>query len=83
MQTATRSTIIWGDTYSLRANWADASSPIERETEDGWQPTGYQVADFAHSSEAAMREELRQAVVSGDDPDDWSDEIDAAIERMS
>ena len=46
---------IWGETYELRANWADAASSIESEREGDWCPTGYQVADFSHSDTAAMR----------------------------
>lgn len=77
---------IWGDTFRLRANWAEASSQVERETEDGWKQTGYQVADFCHSPERAMRRELEMACAwSLDDPGDPRNqvEISEAIEAMS
>ncbi len=82
MEATTITATIWSDTYSLRANWGDAASAIERETEGGWEPTGMQVADYRHSSEDAMRAELEAAVVaSGDDVDDadTAAEIDAAL----
>ena len=65
------STDFFGDIYRLRADWTQASSQIERDTEDGWAPTGWQVADFSHDDLMAMRQELRDAVrAGGDDPDD-------------
>jgi hypothetical protein len=74
---------LYGDFYEIRADWTEASSPIERgNDEDGWIGTGNQVADFAHDEHAAMRHELRDAVrAGGDDPDDIriSDEIEEAI----
>lgn len=76
---------IWGETYSLRANWAEASCPIERQTEDGWESTGMQVADYRHSAEAAMRAELEAALVAGgDDPDEPEnrDVIDTALAEI-
>ena len=72
---------IYGDIYSLRADWTQASSQIERDTEDGWEATGYQVAD-ADDDVAAMRRELRAAVrAGGEDPDEFeiSDEIEEAL----
>ncbi len=80
MKTIT-STDIYGDIYRLRADWTQASSQIERDTEDGWEPTGWQVADFSHDSAEAMRQELRDAVrAGGDDPDESeiADEISKA-----
>ncbi len=77
---------IWGDTYSLRANWAEASSQIERDTEDGWMDTGTQVADYRHSPEAAMRAELQQSAVAGGDDilnPNVAAEIDAALAEES
>ena len=64
---------------------ADAASAIERDTEDGWNPTGVQVADYGHSTEAAMRAELEAAAVaSGDDANDTdvAAEIEAALSSM-
>jgi len=76
------STLLYGDVFSIRANWAEASSQIERDTEDGWEATGNQVADFSHDEQAAMRYELINSVrAGGDDPDDprIADEIEEAL----
>ena len=82
----TISTDFFGDIYRHRADWTQASSQIERDTEDGWGPTGRQVADYSHDSAEAMRQELRDAVeAGGDDPDgsDMADEIfDATINSV-
>lgn len=75
------STELYGDSYQVRANWSEASSPIERDTEDGWEATGYQVAD-ADDDVGAMRRELRAAVrAGGDDPDECeiADDIEEAL----
>lgn len=80
---------IWGDTYSLSADFAEASCPIDRWVEDGefWEPTAYQVADFRHRPDEAMRAELRSsAIASGDDPiedTDIGEEIERAISDMT
>ena len=81
MSSTTTTTDLYGDLYTIRADWTQASSQIERDTGDGWEPTGRQVADFAHDSAEAMRQELRDAVrAGGDDPDDpdIADEINEA-----
>ena len=74
---------LYGDFFELRADWAQASSPIERGNhEDGWSGTGNQVADFSHDEQAAMRYELINSVrAGGDDPDDprIADEIEEAL----
>ena len=45
----------WGQTFRIRADFAQAGDSIEGQSEDGeWTPTGWQVADFAHDSDAAM-----------------------------
>lgn len=79
---------IWGDTYRIRANFAEASCHIEHEGEPGeWSPWGRQVADFGHDPEDAMTEYLREmAVASGDDPEgdeDIADEITEAVDSMT
>lgn len=77
---------VWGDTYRLRADWAEAASPIERDTaEGGWAPTGWQVADYRHRPADAMRAELgRMELATGSDLQDErvQDEIDLAIAEM-
>ena len=85
MATHTYATEIFGETYSIRADFSEASCPIERDDEDGnWSQTGRQVADYWHWPEAAMWDELEQTVVaSGDDPADYRDEIEAAIAKMT
>lgn len=68
----------FGDTYSLTADFAQASCPIEGDEH------GRQVADFRHSPRAAMESLLREMVqMGGDDPDESSDEIDAALDAMT
>ena len=79
--TSTITAEIFGDTYALRADWADAASNIEFDREGDWHPTGYQVANFCHSDTAAMRQHLEEIVLAGgDDPADYADEIADAIE---
>ena len=62
MSSTTTTTDMYGDLYTIRADWADAGCSIERHTEDGWLATGRQVADFSHEPAAAMEQELRDAV---------------------
>jgi len=71
----------WGETFELRADFVRAECPIERRTEDGWQPTGRQVADYGHDPAAAMREELRQCLIDAGD-DSGAGEIEAAVAAM-
>ena len=52
-------TTIWGQTHAVRANFAEASSPIYSLTCDGdWTSTGRQVADYAHRPMAALRADI-------------------------
>ena len=75
-------TAFLGDTYSLRADWAQACGRIERSTEDGWEDTGYQVADY-DGPDDAMRYELTQSVVAScDDPSGWETKIEASLEAI-
>jgi hypothetical protein len=81
MTTATYTCDFFGDSYTMQADFAQASSTIifcDR-------PTQYQVADFRHDSDEAMRHLLGQvAEMSGDDPcdEDIADEIDDAVGSM-
>lgn len=70
-------TRIWGETYALRADWSRAECPIERGGEDGWFPTGQQVADYIHNSRAALRAELVSSAISSGCGVDEDGEIDA------
>ena len=68
----------WGsDTVSVSADWGQASCPIA-----GDLAGGYQVADFRHRPERALRRALEQCAqaegASLDDPDTQA-EIDAAL----
>jgi hypothetical protein len=66
-----------GDIYSLTADFAQASCPIEGDEH------GRQVADFRHSPRAAMESLLREMVeMGGDEADDYADEIEAALVKM-
>jgi hypothetical protein len=70
-------TNIWGDTYDVSGDFSQASSPVDGPS------GGRQVADFRHSPEAAMREMLEESASSGgDDPEEYADEIAAAVEAM-
>lgn len=76
-----------GVVYAVAANWANASDPvlslIGLEGEEEWDGIGWQVGDFSHEQEVALRKVMeRDACDSGEDPesDEIADEIDAAIE---
>ena len=79
----TYTTICWGQRYSIRANWAEASCPVEvRYEDDPWttDPHGRQVANFCHRAEDAMRDWIS----SGENPEDRdTDAIDAAVAEMT
>ena len=69
--------VLWGDVYEITANFANASSSVEGD------PHGRQVADFRHSPRAAMESLLREMVsVSGDDPDEYANAIELALDKM-
>lgn len=84
MTTAIYTATIFGDTYKLRGDFAEASSQIERLDADGeWQATGWQAAQFTHRPHLAMEMELETSIeAGGDDPEDFRDEINAAVEAM-
>lgn len=73
----TYTTKIWGETYEITADFAQASCPVHGDEH------GRQVADFRHSPRAAMESLLREMVeMGGDDPDESADEINAALDAM-
>jgi len=77
--TTTHTTRIFGDTITITADFAQAASPVTGDISGG-----YQVADFRHSPAAAMRAALEQLVVaSGDSVEDFADQIDKAISKMT
>jgi len=74
---------LFGTPYSLRATWSDAASTIEFYRDGEWIATGRQVADYSHSTEAAMRDHLTEIIhEGGDDPADYADDLDDAIQSM-
>lgn len=59
---------VWGDTYAVAADWSQASAPVLVRGEDGWTCEGRQVADYGHSSDAALRRLLAETMeASGDE----------------
>ena len=79
-------TTVFGDEYQMRANFAEASCSIQVDSEDGWETTPYQVADFRHRPESAMRQLLTEYIrMGGDDPEseDMASAIKDAIEGMT
>lgn len=60
---------VWGDTYAVAANWAEASAPVYTWCEDGWTQDshGRQVADFRHRPKDALRSHLREVSEEGGD----------------
>ena len=76
----TYKTNLYGDEYTISGDFAEASSPIEFDGET----TQYQVADFSHSPDAAMRRYLESTIeAGGDDPADIEELIDEAISAIS
>jgi hypothetical protein len=78
----------WGLGFRLRADFSDASCPIEIEhcEDKTWMATPHQVATFCHSPELAVRWMLEDAARdSGDDPEsaEIAAEIDAAMAEFS
>lgn len=80
----TYETIYCSATFKMRADFAEASSPIHAGDADGnWTSTPYKVIDFAHKPEAAMRQLLIEAERDGGELDDYvEDEIKVAVEGI-
>lgn len=79
----TYKTTIVGDTYQMRANFAEASCPIQIANEYGWLTTPYQVAYFLHRPGLAMRQLLEEYVRDGgDNPDEFASQIADAVDAM-
>lgn len=75
----TYTTELWGDKYKVSGDFANAAAPVFF---DG-NPTQYQTADFRHDPADAMRTYLQEvAAESGDDVEDVTDAIEAAVEEM-
>lgn len=77
-------TEIFGTEVAMIADWDQSAGSIWMQFGDSESYcTGRQVADFGHSSSGAMRHFLEEYVSEGgDDPEDFAEEIDAAIEAM-
>lgn len=76
---ATYTAEFFGDEYTMEADFAQAASPIV------WngRPTPYQVADFGHDSEEAFRALLERSLeAGGEDPDEYRDAIDDAVDSL-
>ena len=77
---------IFGDKYRMRANFVEASCSIQVDNVDGWETTPYQVANFQHRPEVAMRQLLSEYIrMGGDDPESeqMTDAITEAIGAMT
>lgn len=75
----TYTTKFFGDEYTVTGDFSNASSPVL------WcgEPTQYQVADFRHDSDEAMRRQLEMAVeASGDAVEDFAEDIEEAIANI-
>jgi hypothetical protein len=81
---ATYEATIWGETYRMRADFAEASSPIQTQDAEGnWISTPYQVADFGHRPQDAMGDLLAEGAREGGMIDNGTMvEIDAAVADM-
>jgi hypothetical protein len=66
-----------GETYAVAADWRQASDEVLGYSEDGWVPTGRQVADYRHSARAALAQSIRDCL--GDDCDDI--DLDAIVDQ--
>lgn len=76
-------TTIFDDTITISANWSQPGDTIYMVSEDGEEswPTSLQVSNFKNKWEA-MRHFCEELVVdSGDDPEDFTSEIEDAVQR--
>ena len=72
-------TELFGDEYTISGDFAQASSPVLFCGE----PTAFQVADFRHWPERAIKWYLESVIeMGGDNPDDFEEEIAEAIDNM-
>ena len=59
METEEYSKTVEGVKIAVRADWSQASCPVESLDADGeWNTTGKQVADFKHDGEDALQYEI-------------------------
>lgn len=77
-------TSIFGQKIGIEGNFANAASPIRRLNDEGeWETTQYQVADFRHNPRSAMEREIEEIIeAGGNDPADYADEIESALDDM-
>lgn len=72
-----------GKKVRIRANWAEASSVIELDTGEGWNPTRYLVADCSHRPRWMMKSILVEiSDRSGGLKDEDFPVIHEAVENM-
>jgi hypothetical protein len=69
-----------GEIYAVAADWRQAADEVwvYSDSEGEWIPTGRQVADYRHSSRAALMDSIRDCI--GDDCDDDID-LDSIVAR--
>jgi hypothetical protein len=71
-----------GEIYAVAADWRQAADEVwgYSDSEGEWIPTGRQVADYRHSSRAALMGSIRDCI--GDDCDDDID-LDSIVARAA
>jgi len=73
---------LWDDTYKVGAeHWGNASSPVYEWGDGDWVSSQYQVADFRHSPEKALRQIIEDSLIGVEIDENIEKEIDDAIKR--
>jgi len=82
MTTTTLKTDMGWGMMGVKADFANASDPVESlnyETGE-WQPTQYQVANFQHSPQQALRQIIEDDLLeSGFDIENYEEDIEDAL----
>jgi hypothetical protein len=78
-------TTCWNDRFAVRADWAQAASPVFEWGDGEWvpDPQGRQVADFRHRPELALRSCLARYAADADDAESANREVDEAMARAA
>ena len=74
----------YGDILAVAADWRQASCEILAYGGDGWNSTGFQVAEFRHSARQALAQQIREHIaVSEGVPSDEVDvrEVESVLSR--
>lgn len=76
----------YGDKYGVRADFSQAGDNIEiLDADENWRSSQYQVADFRHRPDDALRAQIVESVqFGGDDPKSPENaaEIDEAMSQI-